>query len=208
MAQKTSTVINAPNLLMKKTRRGETQKGSQSSSWNITYSDLSDFEPWLDVVWLVDMLSKPILRHLRQSIIDGVHPGTGAKQPDLNPKGGSGKAAKKGIRPDARGNTSGSKTLLPFFDEVRRERIKHDGKMVKVATQNKQKIMGYKAVALIKPHPLHRGWVSQEAGRGVEYFDVPDSLIDQALAEYLDKAVRRGPIHRPKTKSKKAKQAK
>lgn len=206
MAQKTTTSIGAPNLIMKKTSYGTSQKGSQRTGWSITYEELDDFEPWLDVVWLVDMLSKPILRHLRESIKRGVHPGTGAPQPKLSKNGSSGHAVAAGIRPDIRGNTTGSRSLLHFFDEVRRAKIKHNGKKVKVATQNKQKIMGYSAVAVIKPHPHHRGWVSQEAARGVEYFDVPDKLIDDALKQYLDKAIKDGPDSDPDTGTKKASQ--
>lgn len=124
--------------------------------------------PNYDSASLVDYVSDVMLAELRDAITGGRKP-SGGPQRELKPGTGAARQAARGHRPRARGWTA--RGTLPFPMKIRRGRL---------SAGNRQ------ASVKIRPNKRHRGFVTVELRRGVEYFTAEGEM--QRLAEEATRA--------------------
>lgn len=158
---------------------------SETVKWGISYKEGSDLAPWFNAIWLADQVSRMLLDVHRDAILAGKKASGGQQRP-LDPDGRQGALAKKGRRPDVRGNTGRSEGRT-FPNMIKRTKLRvGQGKRI----GNKR--LGTVAQTKIVPHSAHRKFLEREFENGVEYFytegEVEDRL-DALLEQWLDQAL-------------------
>lgn len=111
-------------------------------------------------------IAAAVLEHTIDQIQLGNKP-SGEPQPPLSRTGQAGRRAAKGLRPDARGFTNRAR----FIKSLRVQR---------------HKVTRTKAEYFIATSPFFHGWLSQEEGRGAEYFSVEGAvqkIVDKVVAK-------------------------
>lgn len=141
---------------------------------------------------LADAISAALLAHHAKCIAEGKRPTGGAQRP-LDPTGRAGKAARLGIRPDARGNT-GLPSSLP--NNLRRIAAPTSGKTVTIPAvagigpARAQTLQTMSEVGIGTGVPGQEKFVDAQEALGVDLFSVEgdaDKVIDAAIAAYMAK---------------------
>jgi hypothetical protein len=154
----------------------------------------SDLPAALDAGKLAQVVADVVLEAHRLAIEAGVRADGSGAQPQLDPKGASGRSAAAGERPSLRGVTKDHR----FPQGLRRRSIKFTG--VKLASGRE----GTRAKTRIAAPSRLRLWLAQERRRGVGYFYVGGAIaalvqatvLAWARAEVLAKADTFGPRER------------
>lgn len=159
------------------------------SSWSFVWNDESDLTPYLDASWLLAEVSHAVLAAHVHAIAAG-DMARGGPQAPLDPFGQSGRAARAGRRPDARGVARTDGRSLP--DLLTRDPIKGRGGAVSRSKKSGTARVGTLATTSIRPGSGgHTQFLSKDAQRGVEYFFVDgdiEKVIDRAVGEWLNAA--------------------
>lgn len=116
---------------------------------------------------LADRVAAAVLKLHRDAILAGYRAGDGAPQPPMDPNNGSGRKARKGRRPSARGNTGKPRG---FARTLRR------GKAKKAPGDT------HSTVTIEAPRGNPK-WLAAESRRGVQYL-----FTDGAVAEAIEAA--------------------
>ena len=164
------------------------------NGWGTRWRASADLPVQLDAVALVDHVSDAVLGEHYDAIVSGRKADGSQPQPPLLRRGTQGRKAAAGERPDIRGYTG--RTTTPFGANLTRTPVKVV-KKAPVFRRTDQRlgmliaseVEGVRAKTTIEPDPIHLGWLSTEAGRGVEYFyvgGVVEHLVDLAIAQWLD----------------------
>jgi hypothetical protein len=154
----------------------------------------SDIPAAMDAVLLCETVADAVLDAHRTAIEAGERPDGSGPQPALDPGGASGREATRGDRPNLRGVRRGR----AFVRGLERTPVKFSGSKL---TSGRR---GTRAKTTIRAGVLNRGWVKDEADKGISYFSaegtiaelVQRTLLAWADAELIAKVPMQGPRER------------
>jgi len=102
--RRSSTTVSDNGIVLLKRKRGNETKTQRSrTGWSFTWEDLDDLVAFPDASWLLETVSRELLKHHVEALRKGVDPATGAPLPKLDPRGQSASDVRDGKRPDIRG---------------------------------------------------------------------------------------------------------
>jgi hypothetical protein len=163
--------------------------GASTTGRSARWIVITDVPMALDAISLCELITNEVMKVHREAIADGVKADGSGPQPPLDPKGTSGRAAAKGLRPNLRGVTAKGS----FPASLTRSQVKVTGTKMMSGRQ------GTKARATITAAPRLRGWLGREAARGVGYFTAHGAVIERVqrvLLEWTQAAIRPVPAKR------------
>lgn len=153
------------------TSRGKARK--TGASFDVTWEETADVPmPELDAQGLAYVVRDAMLQALRQAVLAGVKPDTGTRHLPLRQDGHQGRRARRGKRPNVRGNTGAGDNK--FYDLILGTAIVGNDK---------------KATFQVVPDDMHAGYVAREMNNGVEFFTAPQQAIDEAVEFWAGVAI-------------------
>lgn len=156
--------------------RAVTSKGKSrktGASFSVSWQETENVPmPELDAKALAYVVRDAMLAALRRSVLAGVDADTGARQPPLREKGHQGRRARKGKRPNVRGNTGAGDNK--FYDLITGTAITGSDKQ---------------ATFQVVPDNQHAGYVARELNNGVDFFVAPQQDIDAAVEFWAGVAI-------------------
>lgn len=138
------------------------------------------WSPCLDAASAAEAVADAVLAHIRDSILLGKHPATGAPVRPLNPRGAQGRRAMRGLRPNIRGNTGSPRGLPRKLRRVRVQRLRAVKESAVVARTQ-----------IVPPGKL-ADYVTREAAAGTEFLSGDGAVLraaETALEQWLAAAL-------------------